>query len=98
MTAVREPAWLTAAVDQRLAMMFEIVDPSVLDKGTVLFAFLTEPAEGAGPLEFGYWEHACDNCGRYSKDDVLTGTVERMFEDTKVLVQFGACPTCREAA
>jgi hypothetical protein len=97
-TAVREPAWLTAAVDQRLAMMFEIMDASLLDDLTILFTFLTEPVEGAGPLEMAYWEHACDNCGKFSKDEVLTGTVERVFEGHKVLVQFGACPTCRTAA
>lgn len=101
MKAERTPAWLKAAVDQRLALMDEgigIKTMASMAGANVVFTFLTEPSENAGPLEVKYWEYACDNCGKYSKTDVTTGTVVLDHDGTNVVVQFGACSACRAAA
>jgi hypothetical protein len=99
--AAHTPAWLRAAVDQRLALMDQgigIKAMASMSGSEIVFTFLTEPAEGAGSLEVQYWEHACDNCGKYDKVDVTTGTVVLAHNGVNVVVQFGACSACRAAA
>jgi hypothetical protein len=93
------PAWAVAAVDQRIAQMmehpaspFKIKD---LKEGVgIVMLMLTEPREGATIAEINTWENACDNCGTWCQDGVLTGVVQREIKGIQVAVVFGSCPSC----
>ena len=94
-----EPAWMSAAVDQRLALMAEgIPAPAAggLDGYTVITTPLTEPPEGerATKQDSERWDHSCDNCGVLVRAGMVTGYVERELHGRKVMIFFGSCPDC----
>jgi hypothetical protein len=96
---IEPPAWAVAAVDQRIAMMmdhpgspFKIMDLEA-EIGIVML-MLTEPREGATIAEINTWENACDNCGTWCQDGVLTGVVQREIKGIQVAVVFGSCVDC----
>lgn len=91
-----EPAWLTAVVDQRLALMKDTigVDTVVRDGRTVMMTPLTEPPEGASQDEQDAWEFTCDNCGRYCPESMWMAHTERSAFGVQVLFMFGVCPPC----
>jgi len=92
-----EPAWLTAAVDQRLALMVETIGEAVqfIDH-EVIVTPLTEPREGASDAEMKHWDFSCDNCGRYCPTRLLVGQVTRELHGKPVMFTYGACPWCAE--
>ena len=95
MLVEREPAWLTSAADQRLAMFEEALGP-VLDHFHVLQMALTEP-EDDSDLEYLRWDRSCDNCKDYRPRDLVAQILERpLREDVKAVITVGACPECWE--
>jgi len=100
MTEIEEPTppWLTAKIDQRVALMLDTLGPAVsgFDEYTVVMTPLTEPEEDATPAEIQRWERACDNCGRYCHvgENFFTGHLVRDVEGHQVIFMFGACPEC----
>lgn len=96
--AQREPAWLTAMVDQHLALVADTLGDAMsgFSDFHVVMMSLTEPAEDADADERDRWERMCDRCGRYCPpgSDFFTGTVTRDLQGTQVIVAFGVCPAC----
>jgi hypothetical protein len=96
------PAWLDAAVDQRLAFMLERMGGKLPSNvADVIMTMLTEPPEGSafGPGTVGdRWERTCDNCGTYcgDEDKFIFGVIMRWHEGTRVEITFGACANCFE--
>lgn len=93
MTDAGEPAWLTAKVDQRLALMADKMGDINLDYSVVMTP-VSEPREGATREEMVRWERSCDNCGLFCPGAFYTGTTTRKGFDTQVIFTFGACPKC----
>lgn len=101
-----EPPWLTALVDQRMALMkskgvFEIAE----DTKPMIFTHVTEPAPGVTSRARDEWERTCDNCGRYCRPEskgggmeFYTGHVVRNVEGRQVLLAYGVCNDCRLAS
>lgn len=88
-----EPAWLTAAADQRVAFMAETLGPGVafLKGYNVVVTPLTEPDPGCQTQQ---WDKTCDNCGRYCPDGLVANSVQRDLNGVKIQVVFGACSRC----
>ena len=95
---VREPAWLTAAADQRIARFNEALGGAdFFMKFDILQMTLTEPDESAeGQAAFDRWDHSCDNCGKYMPKGLVCRTIERQLEGVKAVITVGACPLCWE--
>lgn len=101
MATTTEPAWLTAAADQRIALMADILgEPGKTGLKTygMVMTTLTEPEEGASPEQMKRWEFTCDNCNRYCPTTMVSSHVRRDIGGTPVSVVFGACPRCLEGA
>lgn len=95
-TVTREPAWLTAAADQRLALADESVGSTAFIKGlTVIMMTLTDPADES-PEAFARWDKSCDNCGKYLPDLLVNAHIERSLYDKPVVIVLGACADCWE--
>jgi hypothetical protein len=101
-----EPAWLIAKIDQRLALMTDVIEQRIGlgmlsefagDKALVM-AQLSEPDENATQEERDRWEYTCDNCGAYCPYPVpfYTGHAMRTIGPAQVLIAFGACQRCKE--
>lgn len=93
-----EPAWLQAAVDQRLAFMREKMGPLGLalikvQHAALLMTPLTEPADET-QLAMDHWENSCDNCKKFVPKGLWTGSVQRDLEGIQVVITFGACSKC----
>jgi hypothetical protein len=89
------PPWLTAKVDQRLALMAQMMGPSLdlTPDDFLLLTPLTEPKEGASPEEMVAWDHMCDNCSRVTPL-LQTGHIQLKFHGKNVIITFGCCPDC----
>lgn len=97
------PAWVQAAVDQRLALL----EHAFAEFGVPSVSLLATPLieqHGSGPdgeptqVELDYWERSCDNCGHYSKPDeeFYTGRISGTLRDgTPVMMFFGVCKSCK---
>lgn len=99
-TLEHEPLWLTAAVDQRLALMKSMLPFRALPEGTqIIMTPLAEPAEGATRAELERWERSCDNCKVYCEPgaDFFTGVVARKFHEIEISFTFGMCKRCKDA-
>lgn len=107
----KEPAWLSAKIDQRLAMMADVITSEsgttdaemtelLKSQLTVMMTPLTEPAEGATIADMQRWERECDNCGAYSPPGTMffTGHASRTKWETQIVFMFGMCGTCKELA
>lgn len=94
-----EPPWLTAKVDQRLALMVEKTGGK-FPEGALVAMPLTEPDDGASQEEIERWDRSCDNCGKFIPlgELLYTGSLMRELESgQRVLINFGACATCVDA-
>lgn len=97
------PAWLAAAVDQRIALMRDKIGPGfaeLADNTNLVMTPLTEPAEGATDAEREKWERTCDRCGVYCNSFArfYTGAVQRELDGVQVTLMFGVCHRCKEAS
>lgn len=96
---MKDMTWILSAVDQRVAMIADVLGPTITAMPIVMTT-LTEPPEGedATAEDFERWERTCDNCGAYCPSDsgFLTGQATREVLGTQVIVTFGACPRCAE--
>ena len=95
-----EPAWLTAAADQRVALMADVMVPGALvtkPNVSIIMTTLTEP-KGEGKAAYEYWDKSCDNCGKHCPQTLTPGHVKREMHGLEVVITFGACPACKEAS
>jgi hypothetical protein len=93
---LHEPAWLTDKVNQLIERMkAEGASAEVFEAAGVPFVmtFLTEPGEGAGPIEFERWEMTCDNCGKVS-NELRPGAIRRIAFGVRLEITFGICAEC----
>jgi hypothetical protein len=83
-----EPPWLTAKVDQLLALAKQELTEEAFGFDLIMLPL----TEGHGPR----WERTCDNCGVFVPDDqsFYSGTVSRKINDTQLVIAFGICFTC----
>lgn len=92
-----QPPWLLAKIDQLVARMKEsgaskeYFDTIGIE---VVLVMLTEPPEGATDDEVARWEASCDNCGRWSPRDLMSGSATRHAFGRRLLIGFGVCPVC----
>lgn len=97
LTPSDEPPWVTAALDQRLALMRHAMGGHLTSPATFMMTTLTEPPENATAQQVDQWERRCDRCGRYrppDDDQFVTGFIQRTVDDVLVMIAFGACSTC----
>lgn len=93
------PAWLDAAVDQRITQLQEVMPLPVLalvSGANVIFVYLTEPGENPTPDQYEAWQHTCDNCGKVDPG-LRTGHMSRLVEGVVVTIGMGACASCLDA-
>ena len=99
-TASEGPAWLSAAVDQRIAFMKHMMGGSLPQGQQIIMTTLTEPSAGenATKADFERWERTCDHCGRYCRplEDFYTGHSDETVDGQRVMITFGCCPECKE--
>ena len=102
---LKVPAWLEAAIDQRLALMREAMGEGTLQlleagylKQDVLMTPLTEPREGATEAEMVAWDFTCDRCGTLCLPPAPFYTGHRMltWHGARVCITFGTCQACYE--
>lgn len=102
MSAEKEPPWLIAMVDQKLALMEDVLGAAldaqrddVVADYAVIISPLAEPEEGASAQEMARWERTCDNCATFCPGlNFWTGHVVRDFHGRQVIFTFGACSKC----
>lgn len=97
----REPSWLTAAADQRLAKMRSHGvqnDVKGMAKKPLISTPLTEPVAGATHEQYERWDRSCDNCGTFVPigTNLYTGHVFRDLDGLQVVVTFGMCADCKK--
>ena len=95
---MKEPAWLTHAIDQRMALLEDKVSPTVSDVNLIMTP-LFEPAEDT-TAALDRWEHTCDNpsCGRYLPNKLHPGHAVRLLRNgTQVFMTFAVCSKCKTA-
>ena len=89
-----EPAWFTALVDQRMALLADKLPPkAVPDQTSVIMTPLSDPPPILPP---SVWERTCDGCGLFCPDDVpfYTGHITRQHGPFQVVIVFGVCEHC----
>jgi hypothetical protein len=92
------PAWLTAKVDQRLALVEESIGNADLATTSIVMTPLLEPHPTAPALTWARWDRTCDSCLVYCPDTeaFYTGHVVRALRNgTQVCITFGVCEICR---
>lgn len=101
-----EAPWLSAMVDQRVALMVEKGALDIARENGTLFvmSLLDEGNDEMSDEERERWERTCDNCGRYipvdavdGPDGFYTGYTSRTVEGIQIMLAFGVCGTCKEA-
>lgn len=95
--ALKEPPWLLAKVDQRVAEMKDAISSSKAFEilgADMLVMPLSEPREGATRQQMQMWEKTCDNCEKYCPGGLNTGFVRREWDGHPLQIFFGACPRC----
>jgi hypothetical protein len=90
--------WLTARVDQRLALVRQAVGAApAAERPTIVMTPLTEPPEGGDDATYQRWDRSCDSCGKWCPiGDFYTGHVMRTVGEVQVFITFGVCPECKE--
>jgi hypothetical protein len=97
------PAWLKAALDQRVAKLKDMLPWGVAKAMgmDVILLGLTEPAEDATDEERKVWDETCDNCGKHVPGQLYSGRGAYLTGDDEttvtIVVTFGCCATCKEA-
>lgn len=95
------PAWLDAAVDQRLAWAKVRIAqiPAPMLKAAVIETPLKEPPPGT---DVARWDRTCDNCGRFVPPSdgegelFYTGSMVRDVSGVPVVICFGTCKDCKD--
>ena len=93
-----EPAWLTDKVNQLIERMKEQGASAEMFEAAglpMVMTFLTEPEEGAGPIDFERWEMTCDNCGAIS-NQLYPGGIRRIAFGVRLEITFGVCSECKK--
>ena len=94
----KQPAWLTAAIDQRLALVLDNLRGFVADGvPTIVYTPLTE-AEDETSEAHALWDKSCDNCRKFMGDQLVHGhsQYKRNSLNVLVVITFGACRDCLE--
>lgn len=95
MSDLKKPAWLTAAVDQKLAYLEEKLPEGMWDLGQDLILCPLKEPPSDDPEDVDLWERQCDNCGRDCRGfDFYTGHVQMEVRGTKLVFMYGACSLC----
>lgn len=87
------PAWLMAAIDQRIAKVDEALGSNIPE--AIVMTMLTEP-EGDNSER---WERTCDNCGTFVPEgtEFFTGTVSgKLRTGMPIVITFGSCRACKD--
>lgn len=90
-----QPAWLTSAVDQRLAAMHEKMPAGVLRHFDIIQTPLTNP-EDDSDAEYQRWDNSCDHCQKFVGSQIVCRTAEAELHTIPVVFLVGACPACWE--
>ncbi len=100
MADAKEPAWVTARVDQLIAKVRHVLGEDVTFPQTLVMTPLTEPDENSSPAEWEVWERTCDNCGKHCPhpEKFYSGHVVRHVFGTQMLITFGVCSDCRKVS
>lgn len=91
-----EPAWLTALIDQRMALVEDKVAGKV-DADYLITTPLVEYGPDTRP-GFDRWDKTCDNpgCHRYCPTTLFSGHIVRnLKQGNQVVMIFGVCPRCK---
>lgn len=94
----REPAWLTAKVDQKIQLVKEpMLAAARANNAGIVMTFLDEGRAEMTDEERERWERTCDRCQTYVPDEgeFWTGHVVREVEGQQVMMAFGLCGPCR---
>lgn len=92
-----KPVWLTARLDQRLAMIEDKVFDIARAHGIhIIMTPLSEEPPGCSEKEAKRWNRTCDNCKVYVPDGpgFYTGQAEARKHKFLVLIPFGCCAAC----
>ena len=90
-----KPAWLVAAVDQRLAELKQKAVPAMhLAGADFTLTTLTEPPKGASEADVERWDRGCDHCGTYVPGGLHPITAQATLHGMKVLIFGGCCEDC----
>lgn len=89
----QNPPWLDAMVDQRMAMLAEMVSEEEAAVFDIITFQLTDPPSPEGAER---WEETCDGCSTYVPGELYNAVVIRRHGGTLVHVMFGVCNDCRE--
>ena len=93
---LHEPAWLTDKINQLIERMKEQGASAEIFEAAglpMVMTFLTEPEEGAGPIDFERWEMTCDGCGKVT-NQLRPGQVRRIAFGVRLEITFGVCSDC----
>jgi hypothetical protein len=90
---MREPAWVTALADQRVAEIAARTTPALLATYAVVLSPLVDMPDGA---DVDRWERTCDNCGTFVPEGPTfnAGMVQREAHGKQVILSYGACDPC----
>lgn len=93
---IKEPAWLLAKIDQRIALFTDRMPEDLVKPYGIVMTPLTEPRPGATVEEMERWERTCDNCDIYVPEGQVfyTGHSSRVIHGKQAIVTFGACARC----
>lgn len=92
----RLSAWLTAAVDQRVALLRESGALSALQEAKLIVTTLKDPPADTQEA-LVKWERTCDCCGKDCADSAFyTGHISRDVGLFQVVITYGVCSTCKE--
>ena len=94
------PPWLTALIDQRMALMEAELGPAATALSSefgMVMTLLTEPPEDASQETFEQWDRRCDRCGKFCApgEDFFVGHTARELQGARVIITFGVCATCK---
>ena len=88
-----QPAWLTAAIDQRVAKLKHKVPVESLADIDVVQTTLTDPKDDS-KAAFVRWDNSCDNCGAYNPKGLKTSVIETTVRGIPAVIIVGACKHC----
>ncbi len=91
MAGLNLPAWLTAAVDQRVALLTESGALSALQEAKLVVTTLKDPPEDTKEA-LDKWERTCDCCGKDCRnEDFYTSHVSKDVGLFQVVITYGVC-------
>lgn len=96
----REPAWLTAAIDQdieRVKAMLAFGGITLPDSDVIMLTLGEHQTIGMSKAQFIEWDERCDGCKKYLpgfEDLMYCNVVRQWNEHTQVCITFAACLDC----